>query len=423
MEKVLVTGLFTQAALFAVRRLAALGYAVTAADGHRLAFGMYSKYVTRRILLPDLRTKPAAYAGALLAELSNGAYDYYFPSFEEIFLLAQYRDRLPSRLKTLIPSYRQLMAVHDKSRLRLAAAEAGVPMPETFAPRSQTEAENAFSTIDYPVVIKLRQTLNSCGLVVVDDPKRLPDQYRRITAKFNLPDERLPLIQRWVDGPLICSLELAQDGRVLGQALCRGIRTMPRLAGTTVARVSVREAQCEALSAAIIGHMRWTGFIGFDYIMDRITGRPFMLDCNPRTSTNLILGYHGGVDMVSAWLLVAENKRAESLPACAAGIKTKVHFADVIWYFDTMFHGPESKEERRRMRRNWRRDKGYFYDILDFRDLGPQLMLYLYILYQTPRLFSPRFEANQLMTYYNQYVEENLHRASEGAPTEAPDTP
>ena len=69
--KVLVTGLFEPAALHAIRRFGQLGYEVYAAEGHYLAYAAYSKYVTKRVRLPNMRHKPKQYARRLLQEIET----------------------------------------------------------------------------------------------------------------------------------------------------------------------------------------------------------------------------------------------------------------------------------------------------------------------------------------------------------------
>ncbi len=61
-KKVLVTGLFEPAALHVIRRFGQMGYEVHVAEGHLLAYAGFSKYVKRRIRLPNMRYFPERYA-------------------------------------------------------------------------------------------------------------------------------------------------------------------------------------------------------------------------------------------------------------------------------------------------------------------------------------------------------------------------
>ena len=407
--RVLITGMFTQAALFAVRRFAQMGCEIAAADGHRLAFGMYSRYVSRRVKLPVLRSKPQKYAEAVLNELRRNRYDFYFPTFEEIFLLSRYRKQISELTDTVLPSPYEILSLHDKSRLNETAVSAGVDAPKTFAPGSLADAKAIAEGVDFPVVLKLRQTCNSGGLVFVENPADIAREYIRLVGRHDVPENALPIIQQWVRGPLICTLELAQRGAIKGQVLCQGIRTVPRVGGTTVARQSVRHELCEEASRKVIGHLGFSGFIGFDYIVDDASGKVYLIDCNPRCSVNIHLAARGGCDMISSWIDIAAGREAAAQPAAREAVKTKTHFADAIWLAGTFFKGPENRGERALMRRNWFGDNGYFYDIMDKKDWRPTLLLCAFLLYQTPKLFYSGVEPGQLFLYYNQYPDIHSH--------------
>lgn len=417
MKRILVTGLFTQAGLFAIRRFAQMGLSVTAADCHPLAFGKYSRFVTTRLALPSLRENPVAYAEALLQYLEQEKHDYYFPSFEEILLLAKYRDRLLSLTHSVIPSYAELLPLHDKGLFKSTALRAGVTTPHTLVPTCRDEAEEMLKGIDYPVMLKLRQANNSTGLRFVDGPdlKRLSAIYRDVIRRNNVADDQLPIIQRWIKGPLICTLELANQGQMLGQAMYAGVRTIPRSGGTTVYRKSVDLPACKRASEAIIRHSNWTGFIAFDYIIEESTGEAYVIDCNPRPTLSAILAYHGGCDMLSQWLKIADGQAPEVLPACRENVTTRTDFADNLWLLGTYFQGPESWSVRKAMRKEWWSDKNVHNDIHDSSDVKPTLVLYLFLVYQAIKALFSKIEPSRLYMYYNYYDEADYQKALEAS--------
>ena len=130
--KVLVTGLFEMAALHAIRRFGQMGFEVHVAEGHRLAFSAFSKYVSKRIRVPNMRYHPKEYTKRIVEILETREYDYYFPSYEEIILMSRYRDRILAVTKSVIPSTEVLMRMHDKKQLEELAHEVGIDSPKTF---------------------------------------------------------------------------------------------------------------------------------------------------------------------------------------------------------------------------------------------------------------------------------------------------
>ncbi|MDD5646801.1 MAG: ATP-grasp domain-containing protein, partial [Candidatus Bipolaricaulis sp.] len=271
--RVLITGLFEPAAVHVIRRLGELGHEVYAAEGHRLAYAGFSKHVTRRIRLPNMRYFPREYAEALLRELESGRYDGYFPSYEEIILMSHYRDRVLAATNTAMPDTETLMTLHDKTRLDGLAHELGIESPKTYAPRTLAEAKGVIASVPLPVVIKMRKTSGAAGFRKVYDRTSLKKEYAEVVKANRLSDDDLPMLQELIEGPTTCTLHLCHHGEVLGEVMYQGIRTMPRTGGTTVCRESMADPACQAAAAKIVKHLGFTGFCGFDFVMEEGTGR------------------------------------------------------------------------------------------------------------------------------------------------------
>lgn len=404
-RRLLVTGLFEPAALAIVRRLGRDGWHVTAADGHRMAYGLFSRYVARRVKVPSLRLNPNGYVQALLRELAAGGYDVYFPTFEEVIPLSRVRDEILRHSATVLPTPEEVETFHDKARLGVLAQRAGVRYPATWAPHSGEEVEDLRRTLDGPAVVKLRRGSGSAGMRRVTDPADLPRAYAEVVRAYNLRPPLLPLVQKWVDGPTVCSLELAQGGRVVGQVFIRGIRTMPRDAGTTVLRECIRNPAAEEASRKLIGALGYTGFVGFDYVVDRATGEPYVVDANPRPTPALNLAQLGGCDLVGAWVRIAQGKSVQPLPPCPEGLRTRVHFGDWAWLAESLVRGLRHPREEARLRRGWWRDRRTPDDVWDRRDPLPALVLWAYILTHAPRLLLTSYDATELFMFHNRYVD------------------
>lgn len=417
--KVLVTGLFTQAGLFAIRRFGEMGFWVAGADGHGLAFGLHSKFVDKRIILPSLRKDPLDYAECLIEELEKERYDYYFPSFEESFVLADYKSRIQSLTRTVLQPRADIVGLHDKDSLTALAKRCGVQTPQTFAPRCLREARHIASSIDYPVYIKMRKSRNSTGLRLVEDPHKIWDAFTDVIRRNDLDESELPLIQRRISGPEVVLTLLAQRGRVVASVPYVGIRSLPRTGGTTTCRQTIREDSCAAEAAKLVSHMAWSGFVGMDFMRDETSGQVFLIDCNPRASVGLNAGHSAGVDLIGSWIKVANDEPAPLLPACRPNAKTSTEFADAIWYFGTYFKGPERWQERSRMRKKWRAEqKEVAYDVFDKKDIVPMLVLCLFLLMQVIKLVFTKTEPSELFLYHN-LVDENAYNAKKAAAFDA----
>lgn len=405
--KVLVTGLFTQGGLFAIRRFGKMGFEVTAADNHKLAFGMYSKYVKKRIMLPRLKTNPVAYAEALLDELKKGKYDFYFPSLEELYLMSYYREEVLKYTQTVIPPHDEIVRLHDKGLLKQSVIDAGALYPETKVPKDMADAEAFIKTVDYPVYIKLRQSRNSTGLRLVKEPDKILAAYKDTIHRNNVPETQLPIIQQRIAGPEYAWSGLAQEGRVLGETFHVGVRYIPRSGGTTTCRKWKSHEGCSKDAYKFVEHIKYSGFISIDFMVDERTGKQYIIDINPRPSVCINVGYYSGVDLIPEWVKIAMGEKANILPKGKEEVKSSTHFADVFWLLQTYTTGPESWKERKQLRKEWWANRDEInYDIVSKDDPKPRMVLNTFLAVQMLKTLFTKSEASQLFLEYNAFNEE-----------------
>jgi len=403
--RVLVTGLFEMAALHAIRRFGQMGFEVHVAEGHRLAFSAFSKYVAKRIRTPNMRYHPEEYTKRIVEILETGHYDYYFPSYEEIILMSRHRDRILAATKSVIPTKEVLMRMHDKKQLEELARGIGIDSPKTFYPQSSQEARQYIAEVDLPVVMKMRKASGAAGFRKIYNRAHFEKTYFDVVKINNLPESDLPMIQQLVEGPTTCTLHLCNQGEVVGEVMYQGLRTMPRSGGTTVFRESLADPACEEAASKIAKHLEFSGLCGFDFIMDEHTGRPFLVDANCRITPAVTMAYHGGSDLIEGWVRVANGEDTPVMPPARIGVRTKMQFADFIWLLESYLGSFKDWKGEHRLRKLWWSEKDSYYDIHSFSDPLPNIMIWVYILANCYKLVFTNFDSAQLFIFHNQYVE------------------
>jgi len=330
--RVLVTSSRSPHALAAIRSFGEKGFEVTAGDNTRLSPGMYSRYAARRLLYPSATEKPVAFIEALLEELRRTPYDLLFPTFEDIFVISRQRERFSELVRHLVPPYDRMMAVHNKSSLAELCTVHDVPAPHTATPASLDDLEPIAADLDYPVILKLAEGNNSLGLSQARNPQELCKRYRKLVRFFSLEPGRFSLIQKKVEGDLIFSLFLADRGNVVGQLIYKPIRMFPEGGGTAFYRESIRHEQAEQIAADFIEKLGWHGFIGFDFMIERGTGVPYLLDANPRPSPAYNTGLASGVDFTQQFVDMAQEKKPAVMLKPTEGVRSKTLFVEIIWF-------------------------------------------------------------------------------------------
>jgi len=305
---------------------------VTAADCTRLSAGAYSRYVSRRLLWPNLTEHPAEWLAACIAELKAHKVDLLFPTFEDTFLVSRFRDVLSRYTTVLVESYDKMMRVHHKMSLNALASEVGVDVPETWQPADEAGLDAIKADLPYPVVLKLPDTNNSLGLTFCDDAPALTTAWRRLVATFGLSGDRLPMIQQKIDGDLVFSLFLGDHGRTVGSLLYEPLLMFPDGGGTAFYRRSIRHPAIERLSMGLLEALGWHGFLGFDYILERGTGRPVLIDANPRTTPAFLTAHVAGVDFTGLAIELFQGAHPAAQLEPRADVRTKLWFVHWLWF-------------------------------------------------------------------------------------------
>lgn len=235
----------------------------------------------------------------------------------------------------LVESYDKMMRVHHKMSLNALAREAGVDVPDTN---------------------------NSRGLAFCDDALQLTRAWRRQVATYGLSGGDLPMIQQKVEGDLVFTLFLGDAGRTVGSLLYEPLLMFPDGGGTAFHRRSVRIPEVERASMRLVEALGWTGFVGFDYILEKGTRRPILIDANPRTTPGLLTGQAAGVDFVG--LAIDLHRKDHPAPQLEVrpGVCTKLWFVHGLWFSFQLLPG-----------RGWLRRLGAAFRSLRLRGFVPDI--------------------------------------------------
>ena len=116
-----------------IRSLGSRGIRVWALDSDRLAPGLYSRFVERRLICPDPVETPEAFIAALKKIVQGApAPPVLFPTSDEyVHLLAGRSPELEGHCTTWVPGRETIEAIVDKRRQYEIAQAHGLPMPRT----------------------------------------------------------------------------------------------------------------------------------------------------------------------------------------------------------------------------------------------------------------------------------------------------
>lgn len=389
--RALVTGTMTPTGLFVVRRLKELGFEVTAGGAMRLDYALYSKAVKHRLLFPSPRYEPLRFVQAVLEELERKHYDIYIPTFEDGYLMSFYQEHLKRLTHFQMMPYTAILSVHDKHNMNSIARTIGIPTPQpTFRPNSYAALREAIAGVDFPTVVKLRKACNANGQQFVRDPRDLPAVCDRLIERYHLSETELPVIQRYITGPLISTVNLAQDGEVRGQVVFKALRVYPRTGGTSSLREVIRHDMAASYDRTLIAHLNWTGFFSVDYMCDEATGQLHLIDINPRLAPGVIFGHYAGTDLLGAYVDMLLGRPMREIAPPREGIMAKMHFLEVGSVLTSFLDRELRFRDKLSLWRSVLKAAVYPDDVFNWRDLMPFAALWTFIIPNLPRLLSER---------------------------------
>lgn len=290
---VIVTNAKNRIAYNIVRSLGEKGIEVYTSDFVRSSMSFSSRYSRGHFLYPSPFKYQKEFIDAIIENVRRLKAEVIIPVNEETFLMAKFKDVLSKHVKLVLPDYDQILSVHNKDRMTCIAKGLSIPLPKSYLINEARERIR-HGGIRFPVLIKPHQGGGGWGITRVDSPDdlgKLLDQELYAGRAW----ERF-FIQEKIEGEVHCVAMLFREGEYRAKVAYKQVREYPVSAGQATLRVSLRNEEAEKGFQKILEHLKWHGICQADFIVDKNTGTPYLIDINPRFWGSLAQGIASGVD-------------------------------------------------------------------------------------------------------------------------------
>ena len=220
-----------------------------------------------------------------------------------------------------------------KNSTQLLARRVGVATPTGLAVANFPQARDEARRIGYPVVLKRSFSWGGAGVRVcgseaelqraVAETAQKPDiglksQVRWLLSRDWYPNDTSLWLQACIDGFPAMYTAVALNGRMLAGFAGLPVATNGTAGPSTVVEIGHHDAM-ETASRRMIEAMGATGFLSFDFMIEQGTGKPYLLECNPRPNQVGHLGPRVGVDLCGALRDALHNpaRAGRMAPKCA----------------------------------------------------------------------------------------------------------
>lgn len=192
----------------------------------------------------------------------------------------------------------------SRSKLLAAAAAKGIRVAPTTVIRSRAELDAHISNAQFPFVLKKDGTWGGQGVHVVRSAAEAVTAYgqlerRRVLgaraaewlrngdgsafARPSCMQNPEVMAQEFVDGVPANSMYACHKGVVLGEVQARVAATRGKT-GPSIVIELMDDARIQKAGELIADQLRLSGFFGLDFMLERTTGEPFLIECNARAT-------------------------------------------------------------------------------------------------------------------------------------------
>jgi glutathione synthase/RimK-type ligase-like ATP-grasp enzyme len=237
---------------------------------------------------------------------------------------------------------------HQKSRFVSLAAAEGLLVPETAVVHSTHMLRRLIAKSNFPMVLKRDESFGGRGVRIVADADEAIRAFAELKASGGYLSALKQAVRKldvahlnrlWSTRPAIC-LQRYVNGRPANRAVVcwRGevlaglsvdvVQTGEATGPATVVRV-IDSAEMTAATDRLVRRLGLSGFVGFDFVLEATTGRPYIIEMNARPTQICHLSLGAGTDMVGAL-----SKRCGLAPrprAPSVGARTIALFPQELW--------------------------------------------------------------------------------------------
>lgn len=271
--------LFTEGSSTSARQaLFALGprHDVEILDPNPLCVCRFSRFTRRWHRCPPFSRDPEGYLAVVEKLLASGRFDVLFPTHEQVYLLAKFRQRLGERSGLAVPSFESMDQMMSKANFVRLIDELGLQQPETTIVRSRSDLLAA----EPPCFVKIDYSTAGEGVRHVCDRQELQQAADVFEQAGWLDAGAEVLVQRPARGRKGGASAVFQHGRLVAAHCCEA-RALG-VGGSSMGQRSVAMPQAVEALATIGRHLDWHGALVVEHFFDPETGRLELLECNPR---------------------------------------------------------------------------------------------------------------------------------------------
>ena len=207
-----------------------------------------------------------------------------------------------------------------RSEFMAFAKGEGLRIPDTIPIKDAEDLADRLETSNFPQVLKLDGTSSGLGVRIVNNVDQAKCAYHELVTMFGwLRASKRALkelsfrpfvcrwrgqipsitLQRFIPGVPANRAVMCWHGEVLAGLSVEAVKTAHTTGPATVVRI-LDNAEMAETTRHVVRCLGLSGFIGFDFILEGTSGRPFLIEMNPRPTPVCHFSFDSETDLIGA---------------------------------------------------------------------------------------------------------------------------
>lgn len=325
--RVLVTAGSEKQSLAAVRSLGRAGVEVDVVDTKADAPAFRSRWCREAFVSPP-STDRTAFSDFLLERVRQGHYTTVLACDDVSATgISERRAEFATSTHILVPPEPSFRIATDKSALVGFARAHGIPVPRTVQPETRDEARREARALGFPLIIKGAHGWGAQHVRLVHEAADFDALFDAVTALEAAVGGSLPMLQQFVVGTGCGVSVLFRDGEPRATFVHQRRAEFDVASGRTpyscpVAE-SVHDPDLAALGRQLFTALGWHGLGMAEWRREDATGRPYLMEINPRLVGSTDLAVQSGVDLPLLAVRMADEGDVEPIEDYRAGVRVR----------------------------------------------------------------------------------------------------
>lgn len=220
-----------------------------------------------------------------------------------------------------IPSYQNILRVHNKWELFKLAISLNIKVPLTIPLPEILISETNLRNLTYPAFLKPRQGGGNWQIYYVNSKEELLSVTQKM-KELNLLDRIL--YQEYVPaGKKFSHAVVYNKGKRISFFTDLHIRDYPYTGGSGCCRVSVKEPAIEQIGQKLFDEIRWHGLAEIEIIKHQKTGEFYLIEVNPRIWGGINSAISSGLDVPYLLYKIAIEDFSDEIDSYKTGVETR----------------------------------------------------------------------------------------------------